>query len=84
MADVLMDEQVEASGMLPRVDHPEIPEYRDIALPIRWDGARPGTTRIPPRPGEHTREILSELGYGDGEIATLVADGIVLEGDVSR
>ena len=84
MADVVRDEQVEASGMLPRVDHPEIPDYRDIAMPLRWDGDRPETTRIPPGPGEHTREILSELGYEDGEIATLVADGIVLESPGSR
>ena len=84
MADVVRDEQVEASGMLPRVDHPEIPDYRDIAMPLRWDGDRPKTTRIPPRPGEHTREILSELGYEDGEIATLVADEIVLESPGSR
>ncbi len=80
MADVVGDEQVEASGMLPRVDHPEIPDYRDIAMPVRWDGNRPETTRIPPRPGEHTREILSELGYGDEEITALMADGIVREG----
>jgi crotonobetainyl-CoA:carnitine CoA-transferase CaiB-like acyl-CoA transferase len=53
-------------------------------MPLRWDGDRPETTRIPPGPGEHTREILSELGYEDGEIATLVADGIVLESPGSR
>jgi crotonobetainyl-CoA:carnitine CoA-transferase CaiB-like acyl-CoA transferase len=77
MADVVRDEQVDASGMLPRVDHPEIPEYRDIALPLRWDGDRPETTRTPPGAGEHTREILLELGYGDGEITALFADGVV-------
>ena len=77
MADVVRDEQVDASGMLPRVDHPEIPEYRDIALPLRWDGDRPETTRTPPGAGEHTREILLELGYGDGEIEAFFADGVV-------
>ncbi len=84
MADVVSDEQVEASGMLPRVDHPEIPDYRDIAMPLRWDGERPETTRVPPGAGEHTREILAELGYGDEQIAALVADGIVVEGPVNR
>ena len=82
MADVVGDPQVEASGMLPHVDHPEIPDYRDIALPVRWDGDRPETTRIPPRAGEHTREILSELGYADDQVAGLMANGIVLEGVV--
>ena len=84
MSDVVKDEQVEASGMLPRVDHPEIPDYRDIAMPVRWDGDRPETTRIPPVAGQHTREILSELGFGEEQIAALLANGIVLEANVSR
>ncbi len=42
------------------------------------------TTRVPPGAGEHTREILAELGYGDEQIAALVADGIVVEGPVNR
>jgi crotonobetainyl-CoA:carnitine CoA-transferase CaiB-like acyl-CoA transferase len=84
MAEVVRDEQVEASGMLPHVDHPEIPDYRDIAMPVRWDGDRPETTRIPPRAGEHTREILSELGYEDDQVAELMANGIVLVADAHR
>ena len=80
MADVLKDEQVEASGMLPHVYHPQIPDYRDVAMPIRWDGDRPETTRIPPDAGEHTREILAELGYGDDQIVALLASGVVHEG----
>ena len=78
MAEVVQDAQVEASGMLPHVDHPDIPDYRDVALPIRWDGNRPDTTIVPPKVGQHTREILSELGYGDEEIDMLAASGTVL------
>ena len=84
MADVVKDAQVEASGMLPHVDHPDIPDYRDTALPVRWDGDRPVTTRIPPRAGEHTREILSELGCEDDQVAGLTANGIVREAKGSR
>jgi crotonobetainyl-CoA:carnitine CoA-transferase CaiB-like acyl-CoA transferase len=84
MADVVNDEQVEASGMLPRVEHPAIPNYRDISLPVRWDGDRPETTRIPPAAGEHTREILSELGYGDEEITVLLEGGSVIASPVNR
>jgi crotonobetainyl-CoA:carnitine CoA-transferase CaiB-like acyl-CoA transferase len=77
MAQVAKDAQVEASGMLPHVDHPEIPGYRDVALPVRWDGERPETKMVPPKAGQHSREILSELGYGDEEIDELVAAGDV-------
>jgi crotonobetainyl-CoA:carnitine CoA-transferase CaiB-like acyl-CoA transferase len=81
MADVVSDEQVEASGMLRFVDHPDIPGYRDMAMPVRWDGDRPETTRIPPGAGEHTREILKELVYGDEQVAALLAGGIVGDSD---
>ncbi len=77
MAEVVSDRQVESSGMLPYVNHPDIPGYRDVALPIRWDGKRPETTLLPPKVGEHTWEILSELGYTGAEIDLLIAAGTV-------
>ena len=77
MADVTKDPQVEASGMLSRVDHPEIPNYRDVAIPLRWDDERPQTRTVPPRAGEHTREVMAELGYGPDEIEKLLADGVL-------
>ena len=77
MAEVVSDKQVESSGMLPYVNHPDIPDYRDVALPIRWDGERPETSLLPPKVGEHTWEILSELGYTGEEIDLLIAAGTV-------
>ena len=37
----------------------------------------PGTDRSPPRVGEHTDEILAEIGYTDGEIAGFHDKGVV-------
>jgi len=38
----------------------------------------PGGTRwLGPKLGEHTREVLAELGYDDGRIAALNARGII-------
>ncbi len=62
LAQVLDDPQVNATGLLESSEHPRIPDYRTLHLPLRWDGRRARTERAPPGPGEHTAEILEELG----------------------
>ena len=61
VAQVLADPQVVATGVLEPVDHPDIPDYRTLHLPLRWDGQRAPYRSPPPRAGEHTAEVLSEL-----------------------
>ena len=58
---IVAEAQTEASGMLVPAKHPRLPDYRGLGLPIRWDGERPGITRVPPLLGEHTAEVLAEL-----------------------
>ena len=78
VAAVVTDPQVQASGMLRRADHPRIPAYQDVAIPVRWDDERARAQRAPPEAGEHTREVLAEFGYGPDEIGDLVAEGVVI------
>jgi crotonobetainyl-CoA:carnitine CoA-transferase CaiB-like acyl-CoA transferase len=70
-------EQTRASGMVRRVPHPGIPDFASLALPVEWDGRRAEPERAPPRCGEHTHEILQELGYDAPAIARLERDGAV-------
>jgi crotonobetainyl-CoA:carnitine CoA-transferase CaiB-like acyl-CoA transferase len=63
--------QTEASGMLLSAKHPRLDDYRGIGLPIRWDGERPGIARVPPLLGEHTAEVLAELGFDAAAIKDL-------------
>ena len=74
---VAADPQTKASEMLAPTPHPEIPELVTVALPVRWDGARSVPRRPPPRLGEHTSEILAELGLAPAEIEALRARGVV-------
>lgn len=79
--DVATDPQVLHNGSVMTIPHPEAGEVRVLAHPIRYGGERPGLRRIPPALGEHTREVLDELGYSSAEVAELVEGGAVGERD---
>lgn len=70
------DAQVAHNEIVARIDHPEAGPIRLLAHPVRYDGKPPPIRRLPPRPGEHTREVLAEIGYGAGDIERLFGDGV--------
>jgi formyl-CoA transferase/CoA:oxalate CoA-transferase len=74
---VVQDPQTKASEMLVPTPRPDIPDLATIALPVRFGDARPAPRRPPPRVGEHTVDVLGELGLGGGEMAELRAQGAV-------
>jgi crotonobetainyl-CoA:carnitine CoA-transferase CaiB-like acyl-CoA transferase len=45
-------------------------------LPLTLGAQRPGVRRQPPKLGQHTGELLRELGYADAEIQSLQARNI--------
>ncbi len=49
------------------------------ALPIEMDGQRFGLHQPVPHAGEHTREVLAELGYSDSDIQTMLDTGAIME-----
>jgi crotonobetainyl-CoA:carnitine CoA-transferase CaiB-like acyl-CoA transferase len=77
VADVATSEQTHALGLLQHVGHPAIPELRLPALPLSFDRERATHASPPPLVGEHTAEILDEVGYSAEEIAALAADGVI-------
>ena len=74
---VAAEPQTVASGMLVPAKHPRLPDYRAVGLPIRWDGERPPVARVPPLLGEHTAEVLGELGYDTAAIQELASRHVV-------
>ncbi|MBT2321069.1 CoA transferase [Variovorax paradoxus] len=77
IGDMLADPQVAARAMVVEVDHPKAGKTRALGLPIKFSET-PGSVRTgAPRLGQHTREVLLALGYGEAEIEDLVRSGAV-------
>lgn len=77
MDEVLEHPQTRARGMVTDGLTPEGKPYRQLAFPVRMSDFRFEVSRPPPRLGEHSREVLRGLGYGDEDITALSADGVI-------
>jgi crotonobetainyl-CoA:carnitine CoA-transferase CaiB-like acyl-CoA transferase len=65
------------NGMLAELDHPVAGRTKMMALPVRLS-ATPGAVTTPaPAFGQHTDEVLGELGFSTDEIAALRAQGAI-------
>jgi crotonobetainyl-CoA:carnitine CoA-transferase CaiB-like acyl-CoA transferase len=72
------DQQLAAVDFFPVSDHPSEGRIRSVRPPVRFGGADCGLRRPAPRLGEHSREILRELGLGEPEIDALIARRVAI------
>jgi len=75
--EVFENEQIRHLGMAQPVRHPERGEMLVQGLPATLSRTPGAIRRAAPTHGEHTDEILHELGYSTEEIATLHKDAVV-------
>jgi crotonobetainyl-CoA:carnitine CoA-transferase CaiB-like acyl-CoA transferase len=74
-AEAFDDPAVQAAGAVEEIEHPVAGRVRLLRFPVELSTGRAGVRRMPPMPGEHGEEILRELGYSDGEVRRLRAEG---------
>ena len=53
--------------------------YRGIGTPIKFSRSQTTLRHLPPRFGQHSREILAEAGLPQEQIEALLAAGVVLD-----
>lgn len=69
--------QVAASGVIVETDHPQAGRLRQARAAARFEQTPAEIRRGAPLLGEHSDEILAELGLSTAEIAALRRDGVV-------
>jgi crotonobetainyl-CoA:carnitine CoA-transferase CaiB-like acyl-CoA transferase len=75
--DLRQEPHVQEMHLLPSIQHPVAGEIHMVGLPVEFHGS-PASIRLPPPThGQHTTEVLRDLGYGDEKMQALLRAGAV-------
>ncbi len=70
---------LKAVGLFQELEHPTEGTIQQARPPARFSESPAAIRRMPPRLGEHTREILTEVGYSEADIDALLSTNAIGE-----
>jgi len=77
LRQVFESPQARHLGLALTVEHPTAGTFQTVNTPLRLSETPPALRLPPPTLGQHTDEVLRELGFADEEIAAMRAEGAV-------
>ena len=77
VSDIVNDPQVLARDMMVSIPHPDVPDLKVPGSPLKLADMPPTVRHYPPSLGEHTQEVLVELGYSKEEVARLKEEDVI-------
>jgi crotonobetainyl-CoA:carnitine CoA-transferase CaiB-like acyl-CoA transferase len=81
MRAVLENEQTQARNMVTEVPHQTLGRVKTLGAPVKFSDTPAEVRRGAPVLGQHTREILAELGFAADEVRQMERDGVVLQSE---
>jgi CoA:oxalate CoA-transferase len=77
LREVFKDPQALINNYVVDFEHPTYGPLKIPGYPVHFSAARAGTQTKAPALGEHTDLIMRRIGYSEGEIRTLKAEGVI-------
>ena len=77
IGEMLEHPQALARDMVVQTQHERVGKVKGLGMAVKFHGAEPVASQPPPAHGQHSHQILKELGYSDGEIEALDARGVI-------
>ncbi len=77
VAQALADPQTSATRLVTEIEHPAAGVFKSLGIPFNLGETPAAIRRPPPTLGQHTDEVLSEIGLSGDEVAALRAAGVV-------
>lgn len=65
-------------GFFKQVEHPTEGPLWDMAVPANWCETQPAPDKLAPLLGQHSQEVLAEIGFDQQRIDKMVQDGVTL------